>query len=56
MKDLLHCLEELSHLLEAEQIPYVVMGGLAVRVYGIPRATYDVDFTITLAREQLPRL
>jgi hypothetical protein len=24
------------------------MGGIAVRMYGIPRPTYDVDFTIVL--------
>lgn len=28
-------------------------GGLAVRVYGIPRATYDVDFTAAIPRERL---
>lgn len=56
MKDLLDCLDELSQLLEAEKIEYVVMGGMAVRVYGIPRATYDLDFTITIPRDQLPRL
>ena len=56
MKDLLDCLEELSQLLETERIPYVVMGGIAVRVYGIPRATYDLDFTLSLPRTELPRL
>ena len=29
------------------------MGGLAVRVYGIPRATYDIDFTLAVQRELL---
>lgn len=56
MKDLLDCLEELTQLLEAEKIDYVVMGGMAVRVYGIPRATYDLDFTLSLPRGELPRL
>jgi len=56
MKDLLDCLDELTGLLEAEGILHVVMGGLAVRVYGIPRATYDLDFTIALDRQRLPRL
>jgi hypothetical protein len=56
MKDLLDCLDELTRLLEAERIDHVVMGGLAVRVYGIPRATYDVDFTVALERARLPGL
>jgi Nucleotidyl transferase AbiEii toxin, Type IV TA system len=34
-------------------IPYVVMGGLAVRIHALPRPTNDVDFTILLARERL---
>lgn len=38
------------------QIPYVVMGGLAIRVFGIPRPTYDVDLMIELQRDRLPVL
>ena len=45
---------EIVSLLEREGIPYAVMGGLAVRVYSIPRATQDVDITISLDREKLP--
>jgi hypothetical protein len=30
------------------------MGGLAARIYGIPRATYDVDFTVAIERDRLP--
>jgi hypothetical protein len=56
MTDLLGALDELSQLLEEEQIPHAVMGGLAVRVYGIPRATFDLDFTLSLPRDDLPRL
>ena len=40
---------------EQEQFPYAVMGGLAVRVHGIPRPTYDVDFQLTVNEEQLNR-
>jgi hypothetical protein len=29
------------------------MGGIAVRAYGLPRPTYDVDFTLAVARERL---
>ena len=35
----------LIELLEAHSLPYAMMGGIAVPVWGIPRATYDVkDF------------
>ena len=34
-------------------IPYVIMGGLAVRIHALPRPTNDVDFTVLLARERL---
>jgi arylsulfatase A-like enzyme len=32
------------------------MGGIAVRAYGIPRPTYDLDFTLALPRERLHEL
>jgi hypothetical protein len=56
MTDLDRALAELVRLFERLRTPYVVMGGLAVRVYGIPRATYDIDFTVAIERERLPEL
>jgi hypothetical protein len=41
--------EELRALLEAlrrENLPYALCGGLAVAVYGITRATEDIDLLI----------
>jgi hypothetical protein len=35
-------------------IPYFVMGGLAIRIHALPRPTYDVDFTISIERDRLP--
>jgi len=35
---------------------YAVMGGMAVRVYGIPRPTHDIDFTVAVPRDRLPEL
>ena len=43
-----------ARVLDRLGIPYAVMGGLAVRVYAIPRFTNDVDLTISLDREKLP--
>jgi hypothetical protein len=40
---------------EEGDFTYAVMGGLAVRVHGIPRPTYDVDFQLTVHEEQLSR-
>jgi hypothetical protein len=56
MKGLDEVARELVTLFETEAIPYVLMGGLAVRIHAIPRPTYDVDFTIALPRAELPRL
>ena len=56
MMDLNETLFELTSLLEESRIPYAVMGGLAVRVYSIPRATQDVDLTVTVNQSQLAQL
>ncbi len=55
MKDLSDALREIAGIFESMQVRYVVMGGLAVRVYGIPRPTHDVDFTVALGRHNLQR-
>ena len=47
---------EIVSVLDAERIPYAVMGGLAVRVYTSPRATQDVDVTIDVSSDRLERL
>lgn len=54
MMDLAGALRELVLLFERLEAPYAVMGGLAVRVYGIPRPTYDIDFTVAIERQDLP--
>lgn len=54
MKDLTDALREFSEAFEAAGIPYAVMGGLAVRLYGLPRPTFDLDYTIILDRDRLP--
>jgi hypothetical protein len=56
MKDLTATLDLLVARLERMSIEYVIMGGLAVRAYSIPRATEDIDFTLALDRDRLPEL
>ncbi|MDA2923410.1 hypothetical protein MYX65_01930 [Acidobacteria bacterium AH-259-L09] len=43
-------------LLESSEIPYFVLGGLAVGVLGEPRFTYDVDLDIQLSKDEVPSL
>lgn len=38
---------------ERLNIPYALIGGLAVGVHGIPRPTHDLDFTIAVDRSRL---
>jgi hypothetical protein len=54
MSDLAQTLRDFIELFERLGVPYAVMGGLAVRVYAIPRPTYDVDFTVLIERDRLP--
>lgn len=54
MRDLAQALRDFVVLFEGMSIPYVVMGGIAVRIYGVPRPTHDIDFTLALDRNRLP--
>jgi hypothetical protein len=56
MTDLVQALKALTALFEKLGLTYAVMGGFAVRVYAIPRPTYDLDFTIAIERKLLPQL
>lgn len=49
MRDFVRFFEELD-------VPYALMGGVAVGAYGIPRPTHDLDFTISIDRARLPEL
>lgn len=44
---------EIVSVLDDFNIAYAIIGGLAVRAYGIPRPTYDIDFTLAMPRERL---
>ncbi len=53
MKDLTQSLREIAGIFESLSARYAVMGGIAVRIHGIPRPTHDVDFTVAMARQHL---
>lgn len=48
--------QEVTAILDELSIPYMLMGGLAVRFWAIPRPTYDVDLTILADDSQVSRL
>lgn len=56
MTDLTRALQEFAQTFDDLGLPYVVMGGIAVRFYAIPRPTHDVDFTLSIDRDRLPEL
>jgi predicted nucleotidyltransferase len=56
VSDLIQTLHDFATLFERLRVPYAIMGGWAVRMYGLPRPAYDVDLTIAIERERLPEL
>lgn len=53
MMDLTRAIHDFARLFDEMDLVYAVMGGIAVRVYGIPRPTYDVDLTVAMPRPRL---
>ena len=49
-------LEQIAISLDALRIPYMVIGGQAVLLYGEPRLTRDIDVALGVGLERLPDL
>ncbi len=49
-------LERIALGLEQRQIPYMIIGGQAVLIYGEPRLTRDIDVTLGVGPERLADL
>jgi hypothetical protein len=49
-------LEKIAQELLNQRIPYMVIGGQAVLVYGEPRLTKDIDITLGIGIEELNRI
>jgi hypothetical protein len=47
---------DIVHKLEALGIPYVIIGDFAATIYGITRATYDIDIIVDLTDEHIQAL
>jgi hypothetical protein len=46
-------LQKITAALDGNAIPYMLTGSLASSMYGVPRATNDIDIVISPTREQL---
>ena len=44
---------ELFQNLESENIRYMLVGGLAMNLYGVPRSTMDVDIVLAMDQDNL---
>jgi hypothetical protein len=47
---------DILHKLEAIGIPYVIIGGFAATMYGITRATYDIDIVVEMTDAHIEAL
>src|SRR4030042_2936082 len=56
MNSLERALINLADILSADNIPYMIIGGMANAVWGEPRATIDIDVTIWLDEENTDRI
>lgn len=56
MSALEQALAEIVRILETQRLPYMVIGGIANLVWGVPRATLDIDITVAIEPGMLPSL
>jgi len=52
----LHRLRDVFASLNSHDVRYVVIGGVAVSLYGVPRGTFDLDILIEATRENAQHL
>ncbi len=51
-----HLLEALANSLDSRNIPYMIVGGQAVLLYGEPRLTRDIDVTLGIGPDRQPEI
>ena len=54
MSELDEALTALASWLDRHRIPYMVIGGFAVSIWGEPRFTRDLDITVSVPAENVP--
>jgi len=47
---------KIGKALEKSSIPYMIIGGQAVLLYGVPRLTKDIDITLGINIDKLPEI
>jgi len=49
-------LKKIARILDSYDIPYMVIGGQALLIYGEPRLTKDIDITLGVVIEELGKV
>ena len=49
-------LRKLAQVLNNNEVPYMIIGGQAVLLYGEPRLTRDIDVTLGIGIDKLPQM
>lgn len=49
-------IKRIAKILSANKIPYMIIGGQAVLIYGEPRITRDIDITLGVNINKLPEI
>ena len=52
-ENLLGALKKLKLLLEKQKTPYMLIGGIAVALWGEPRATQDIDVVVLISKDRV---
>jgi predicted nucleotidyltransferase len=53
---MLNRLKDVFKFFQQHEVKYIVIGGIAAVLYGVPRATFDLDIFIEASRENAGRL
>ena len=53
---MLNQLKDVFSSLEKHQVKYLVLGGVASILYGVPRATFELDITIEPTKDKAEKL
>ena len=47
---------DLLALLNAHEVEYLIVGGLAVNLYGVPRVTQDIDLIVSTTKTNITKM